>query len=198
MFDASRMRIDELFAIDWSRVHPRPPGAPSGLESGIVANGYCTNVPPGYCCRSLSQKTVIAEFVDLPPGAVAAVWHDTLQAGCRGLVLETHTGNPRWRYENYQPLVGTRNVPVLSGGSYIQCPGVLAARGWIAILAGFCFRLNHSNKRRTVAKAVEPIWGYPDIVTVNGTNYTDGRRGDLAYRDAAGTLLNLTLLQRET
>ena len=35
-------------------------------------------------------------------------------------------------------------------------------------------------------------WAYPDIIVVNGTNYTDGRRGDLIYRDGRGNVLDLT------
>ncbi|KAL8701353.1 MAG: hypothetical protein Q9201_004954 [Fulgogasparrea decipioides] len=33
---------------------------------------------------------------------------------------------------------------------------------------------------------------YPDVVEVNGVNFTDGWRGDLVYRDEAGRVLNLT------
>ena len=37
-------------------------------------------------------------------------------------------------------------------------------------------------------------WAYPDIIVVNGTNFTDERRGDLIYRDGMGNVLDLTRL----
>ena len=34
-------------------------------------------------------------------------------------------------------------------------------------------------------------WQYPDLIAVNGTNYTDDGRGDLVYRSEDGMMLNL-------
>ena len=38
---------------------------------------------------------------------------------------------------------------------------------------------------------IEPTWGYPDVITVEGVNNTDHKRNDLIYRDSAGNVLNL-------
>ena len=43
--------------------------------------------------------------------------------------------------------------------------------------------------------ARKPSWVYPDVLEVNGTNYTDERRGDMVYRDLAGRKLDLNLLR---
>ena len=43
---------------------------------------------------------------------------------------------------------------------------------------------------------IQPTWGYPNIITVNGTNYTDDKRNDLIYRDLAGNILNLASKSR--
>lgn len=37
-----------------------------------------------------------------------------------------------------------------------------------------------------------PRWRWPEVVEVNGTEYSDGGRGDRMYVDAAGVVLNLT------
>ena len=39
-----------------------------------------------------------------------------------------------------------------------------------------------------------PAWVYPDVVTWNGTEYTDEHRNDLVYRDSTGNVLDLRLL----
>ena len=38
-------------------------------------------------------------------------------------------------------------------------------------------------------------WVYPDVITVNGTNYTDEWRGDMVYRDKNGNMLDLKVLE---
>lgn len=37
-----------------------------------------------------------------------------------------------------------------------------------------------------------PRWRWPEVVEVNGMEYSDGGRGDRMYADAAGVVLNLT------
>ena len=77
-----------------------------------------------------------------------------------------------------------------------------SGRGWVGILLDFCFRAERSgvNRRRNGDGGVEPgeenDWVYPDIVQVNGTNYTDGRRGNLEYRNGeGGSILSLDVLR---
>ena len=87
--------------------------------------------------------------------------------------------------------------PRILGASYIQCPGSSIAGGWGAVLAGVCRRLNRrmSGKRDASTDAKEEVpsdkSGWPDVIVFNGTTYTDDRRGDLVYREAAGGWLNL-------
>ena len=161
----------------------------------IAPIAYCTAVPPGYCCRptSIFAGPTLARFQDLPPGSVAAFWQYVGdredQRDCNSRVLETRSGRSSWLY--YPP-------PLLeiSGGSYIQCPAGNVNRGWVQALAGFCMKLRNRSSRELAETdaAIEPMWGYPDIITVNGTNYTDEKRNDLVYRDSAGNKLALKLM----
>ena len=170
---------------------PSPEGAPN--VPGYVANGMCTNVPPGFCCRTIEPGGSKVEFTGLPLGAIAAIWQTdgpNSAIGCDGRVLDSHHGGPRWTYSSPGMEAG-QGWPRISGGSYIQCPGANVARGWVQILAGFCTRLN----RKMAAATAKPTTGYPDVITFNGTNFTDGRRGDLLYRSSAGGLLNLTSMR---
>ena len=156
---------------------------------------YCTEVPPGYCCQPINifTGTSLARFHDLPPGAIAAFWQyigdREDQRGCNTRILDTRYGRTNWVF--YPP-----SLTEISGGSYIQCPAGNLNRGWLQVLAGFCMRLHNRNGRELAetGAVVEPTWGYPDMITVNGTNYTDEKRNDLIYRDTAGNMLNLTLL----
>ena len=152
----------------------------------LIANGLCTQVPPGFCCRALTTQTYEVDFVSLPPGVIAAVWQSQgAQIGCDGRVLEARYGLPRL---NWRDAV---NPPRISGGSYVDCSHGQDSR-WISMLAGLCLKLN-----KRVA-TTQPAWGYPDIISFNGASYTDGRRGDLLYRNSMGGLLNLSALdQRE-
>ena len=82
---------------------------------------------------------------------------------------------------------------VIAGGSYIQCPAVTASKagwsGWVGVLAGFCFA---KEKREALGgPGGTEEWGYPDIISWNGTNYTDERRNDLIYRDDRDNMLDL-------
>ncbi|MCJ1232666.1 hypothetical protein MMC14_000619 [Varicellaria rhodocarpa] len=156
---------------------------------------YCTAVPPGYCCQptTIFTGSTRARFIDLPPGAIAAVWQydgdREDQRGCNTRVLQAHAGQPNWMYY-------ARTLNEISGGSYIQCPAGNLNRGWVQVLAGFCMKLLKRSGRELLEEdaVIQPTWGYPDIITVEGINYTDHKRNDLMYRDPAGNELNLTYL----
>ena len=159
-----------------------------------------TAVAPGFCCVAPHPWWYGArgEFNSLPLGAIAAFWEDlrprdsALSWGC-GRTLDTHYGNPDWTYFAPAP-------QRLSGASYIQCPGKTASLaqwsevGWLGVLLGFCTRKIQRTTGSRVTAGIEATWGYPDIVSVNGTNYTDGRRGDLVYRNEEGNVLDLDTL----
>ena len=148
----------------------------------LLANGLCTQVPPGFCCRALTAQTYEVDFVGLPLGAIAAIWQSQgILVGCEGRVLETRYGLPRWNWRD------TAEPPRISAACYILCPERQYS-GWTSTLAGLCLKLK---KRHPAA---ELAWGFPDIITFNGSNYTDERRGDLMYRNSSGALLNLTTL----
>ena len=105
-------------------------------------------------------------------------------------MLESHyVGSPSWTYEV------PANIPsVITGASYIQRPGATAPKaggwGWGGVLAGFCWGKGRRMRR---VEGDDWGWGYPDVVFWNGSNYTDGRRGDFVYRDDAGNMLDLGL-----
>ncbi|MCJ1242264.1 hypothetical protein MMC14_010271 [Varicellaria rhodocarpa] len=149
---------------------------------------------PGECCRGPPYGGIarIGEFFNLPQGAIAAFWESShYVSGCDERILETHTGAPYWRLQDPEPRGR------ISGGSYIQCPLGVASQGWIEALVGFCQgprnRAVGSGGRGT--ERVQPTWSYPNVINVNGTNYTSQHRHDLVYRDSAGTLLDLATIR---
>ena len=163
------------------------------MLNGYVTNfvGVCENVAPGECCRGPPYGGIarIEEFFNLPQGGIAAFWESSnFVSGCNERILETHTGAPYWRYQD--PKLGGK----IAGGNCIRCPLGTGIKGWIEALDGFCLgprnRAVGSGSRET--ESVQPTWGYPNVVSVNGTNYTSQHRHSLVYRDSAGTLLDLT------
>ena len=147
--------------------------------------------------------------MNLEHGMITGVWgsgtEDALGA-CDGEVLDSYlaAGAPRWTWRD--PVT----PPRITGASYNQCPGPPIVTGVGPLLASLCpamrmgiSSLASSFPKRWRRKAREggggdvggAKWAFPDIVVVNGTNFTDGRRGDLMYRDEMGRVLNLTLLR---
>lgn len=49
----------------------------------------------------------------------------------------------------------------------------------------------------TVYYTNPPKWRYPDLINVDGKNYTNDDRGDLHYQSLNGAVLNLTALDVE-
>ena len=144
--------------------------------------GFCTNVPPGFCCRPIAPFANRVNFGGLPWGSISGVWQsDILSSACSGNALANYyAGPPTWSF------IRSR----ISGASYVECPGI-APPGWSMSLVRLC----PQPRRRSAAIApVEPTWGYPDIIQINGTNYTDSRRGDMIYRNSDGMILDLNMI----
>ena len=166
-----------------------------------MVTAYCTAMPPGRCCASrYGIRATQGSFLDLPDGAIAAFWQapfgvawDPPSEGkaCDGRAMETYVGDPRWVYQ--APLYDG-----ITGASYIQCPGKAVSTAestgtrWLGILLGFCTK---GNKKRGGASgaSMKPTWTYPDIMQVNGTNYTN-YMGNLVYKNSGGEVLDLTPL----
>ena len=147
--------------------------------------------------------------MNLGLGTVGGVWQkslevDAIDSGCNGDVLETRLGGagpPRWTWRD--PAV----APRISGASYAICPPDPVKTVLGPFLVGLCRTLKwgafslpprnqrNGNEQPGAGKISEPNWMYPDIIVINGTNFTDGRRGDLIYRDGVGNVLNLTQLR---
>ena len=150
-----------------------------------LAVGKCTNIPPGTCCRTLTPFVTNGQFLNLPLGAISAFWGpgegSTSVNGCEEQVLDSHYGAPQWKWQN------PAFPPGVSGASYILCPTGTIGRGWGTALAGFCARL-----KRDSDSVATPAWVWPDLITVDGVNYTDDKKGTLLYYDDHNNLINLT------
>lgn len=141
-------------------------------------------------------------------------------AGCSGVPAITRAGPIRtWRLspDDYHPGGSTH----VTGASYISIPKQLppldtdtpwlyaeGLRGlvwgggnWFADKDGpsQCSQLH--SKRGVISKdkgmvcATAPtLWKYPDLITANGTDYTDNSRGDLVYRSEDGEVSDLSSL----
>ncbi|MCJ1242189.1 hypothetical protein MMC14_010196, partial [Varicellaria rhodocarpa] len=176
----------------------RPPDDFPQFNPRYVAVTHCTNVRPGTCCRPITPLTTNGQFSNLPPGAISAFWgpevHTTILAnGCNERTLESHYGSPQWAWQD--PVF----PPRISGASYVSCPLDKIDRGWGTVLAGFCSRLKRRGAVSVSAPptTADPAWVWPDIIMVNGVNYTDNRKGDLLYYDMKDTLLNFTRLMEK-
>ena len=81
----------------------------------------------------------------------------------------------------------------------MQCGIAEAVNRWLGILGGYCPGKRRRMRRGWIGGREEEEegrqWGYPDIVSFGGRNYTDERRGDLLYRDEGGRVLDLGLLK---
>ena len=198
LFSSSGRAWSTTITLEW-----RHPHAPDRSELSL-ATAYCTAVPPGRCCASLPGfGATLGTFRALPDAAIGAFWQSpgpgdfswTRQTACSGRVLDAHVGGPLWIYQAPESVK-------IAGASYIQCPSRMAATGrdtgigWLGVLLGFC--TSGSRKRSAAPGAIiKPTWTYPDIVQVNGTNYTNGMAG-LIYKDWRGRRLDLKSLRLHT
>ena len=189
----------ELMSID--SVDPYTPGT----------HLICDPVPSAFCCHPLPGWTtaLVAVFQGLPLAAVAAVYQqqapapgsrsppDPSNSACDGPILDSHVGTPYWEHW------AAGGAPRIAGASYYNCLPSKTARvgGLSALLGGWCFPhkmvgvidRRESNEERGERKVLRG--GYPNIISFNGTNYTDEWRGDLIYRDGEGRILDLKMLK---
>ena len=172
-----------------------------------LAVGQCTDLPPATCCRSLSPVVSRGQFSNLPRGAISAFWGPVVRLfemppeACERRVLESRYDAPQWAWQD-----NGAYTPRITGASYILCPSSAMDRGWGAVLAGFCARAKMKRRRGTGGDAAAslaatppthplssgPAWVWPDVITMDGVNYTDGRKGNLLYYDSENRLLNFT------
>ena len=167
---------------------PHPELLEADFRPFHLAVGMCNNLPPGTCCRTITPSVTNGQFSNLPPGAISAFWGpdagSSSMNGCEERMLDAHYGAPQWAWQN------PAFPPRVSGATYILCPTGTLSRGWGIALAGFCARL----KRDSDSVVAAPAWVWPDLITVDGVNYTDDRKGSLLYYDSHDRLINLTSL----
>ena len=175
----------------------RPPAEMSYYNPRYVATGQCTNLPPATCCRTVASLTSNGQFSALPSGAISALWGPavrTLSApqpdGCNERILNTHYDASTWAWQD------TAFPPRISGASYILCPSKAMEWGWGAVLAGICARVKRRGADPVAAAAAastqQAAWVWPDLITLDGVNYTDNRKGNLLYYDSQNRLLDLS------
>ena len=145
---------------------------------GLGAHHYsCINLAPMTCCRMPPRRTAkSAIFLGVPPRSTTACW-TTLQATilpltqCGWILRKVKNPGSQWIYEDPRQLITGASFSFPDG---VMLPGMVNRR-----------RGSGGNGDR---------WTYPDVIAFNGTNYTDGKRGDLVYKSAAGNVLDLSLL----
>ena len=81
------------------------------------------------------------------------------------------------------------------GGNWFTTPAAERLCG--PAMRGLRKRLNERRDIRSPLKGdlcvgPAPSWRYPELVVVNGSDYSDAGRGDLVYTDAKGNVLDLT------
>ena len=167
----------------------------------------CDPVPSAFCCQPLPGWTtaLVAEFFGLPLTAAAAVFQQEASmpgssdylspsnSGCNGPILDSRVGTPHWRHW------AAPGGPRIAGASWIDCPAARTARvgwikGWVGNLGHFCLpqkMVGVIDRRQSIEGDTARISGYPNIISLNGTNFTDQYRGDLIYRDGQGRVLDL-------
>ncbi|KAI9716129.1 MAG: hypothetical protein M1812_005557 [Candelaria pacifica] len=171
---------------------------------------YCTDVRPSQCCKVVSyglaggcmptfmfNTFLSAQFYDLPPRTLAASFLPRfgVDENCNG----------RIKYSKFMADGGDATLvsiddlayqPSVTGAGYIKCGDPKPSVGWLSVIAGLCVSFKDMNPRSWLPDNLAPrdevpSSVYPDIITINGTNYTDGRIGNLMYKSISGELLNL-------
>ena len=189
---------------------------------GYASSVTCRNVLPGHCCTTpvgpacVSRHGASAEFTNLLAGDIAAVWNDpvlTPSQGCDRSIVDTAHGPARSRV-----FQSSSSLFPITGASYITVPKVLPpsesvsqwlmAEGMLALVWGGGYWVSKharnfpttkltprgitSKNKGTFYAKPPPRWVYADLITVNGTEYTNHKHGGLVYESNAGAVLNLT------
>ncbi|KAI9703229.1 MAG: hypothetical protein M1836_007794 [Candelina mexicana] len=171
---------------------------------------YCTNVRPSQCCKAISYglaggciPTVMfntflyAKFENLPAASLAASFWPRfgIEENCNGRIKESKFlfGGGDAELSSDRDLA---SEPQITGAGYIKCGDPKHGVGWLSVIAGLCLPFQHIFRRSWLANDLAPRDDvpssvYPDIITIKGTNYTDGGLGNLIYKSANGELLNL-------
>ena len=140
-----------------------------------------------------------------------------LNAACGQQVLDI-SGKKNWSWrasavENSNADSNRAGVTskIITGAKYFLCPlgkntnlgssSMGAFRNTWAEIVKMCIggvfsisRIPPARKRRRVRSEEEEAWAYPDVILYNGTEYSDGHRGDRVYKDDGGHVLDLELL----
>ena len=190
-------------------------GYQSSFTCHNVLPGYCCTAPEGPPGHEYGQS---AEFRNLLTGDIAAVWskRSLLEPmdDCSGRIMETRHGPARsWLYSFNSPF------PPITGASYISLPRKLPpsesdslwmmAEGMLTMVWGGGYwaskfarnypRIPNLRSRGIISKnkgtfyaGPPPRWVYADMITVNGTEYTNHEHGGLVYQSVDGAVLNYT------
>lgn len=178
---------------------------------------YCTNIRPSQCCKAISyglaggcipsyifHTFLWVNFYNLPPSTIAASFWPRfgIEENCNGPVKESkYMANGGDAY-----LYTPEGLPQVTGGGYVKCSEPKAHSGWLSLIAGLCVSfLQHgvTSPRAWWANDLAPEDEmprsvYPDIITIDGTNYTDGNLGNMMYISDSGEIINLNPIGRSS
>ena len=74
-----------------------------------------------------------------------------------------------------------------------MCVGGVATSGFAG--TGPVRRRERRGRSMQEEEGHEESWAYPDVIILNGTEYSNEHRNDLVYRDARGNVFDLELLR---
>ncbi|KAI4183080.1 MAG: hypothetical protein L6R41_005610 [Letrouitia leprolyta] len=145
------------------------------------------------------------------PGCTTAPWQSRIGPG--SFIIKDNASLPR---NEYNFVVGVSYISLPKGlpatkeeSSWVTAQGIsrlsLGGGKWLPDGVTIPFGWKKKTKRETrehrrignnfrgtVEWRSPHYYKYPDLIEVDGVNYTDGWRGDLVYKDRRGRVLNLT------
>ena len=178
---------------------------PTSLICDPAPSAFCCHPPPGWSTalavefNGLPLNNIAAVYAPQPPPPGFYNYQTPSFAGCDGRIIDLHTGSPHWEHWT---AVGQSRI---AGADWLECPSAKPTKvggisGWN--LRSWCLpnkMVNVLDRRGTEeewqGRRRTMKWGYPNIISFNGTNYTDGWRGDLIYRDGQGRVLDLNTVK---
>lgn len=163
------------------------------------------------------------EISSLFANEIAAVWEKRGDIeGCSGRPARTMIAPPSSFLTAYYDHWGTGLYKKFTGASYILLPKTLPPAGssslwlgaegvlalawgggeWVsergreaALTGGGGLKRRSMNPNEATAYLAAPAWWrYPDVITINGTDYLSGNTSALDYHDVDGHVVNLTSL----